>query len=95
MTHELKTPISTISLAAQMLMDNSLPADKKNYPYISKVVWEESRRLGFQVERVLQMAIFDKGKLKLKLKNVMLKICCCVSPIENLLRAVSRRLDSI
>ena len=70
MTHELKTPISTISLAAQMLMDNSLPADKKNYPYISKVVWEESRRLGFQVERVLQMAIFDKGKLKLKLKNV-------------------------
>ena len=74
MTHELKTPISTISLAAQMLMDNSLPADKKNYPYISKVVWEESRRLGFQVERVLQMAIFDKGKLKLKLKNVDLHL---------------------
>ena len=70
MTHELKTPISTISLAAQMLMDNTLPPEKKNYAYISKVVWEESRRLGFQVERVLQMAIFDKGKLKLKMKDV-------------------------
>lgn len=74
MTHELKTPISTISLAAQMLMDNSLPQEKKNYPYISKVVWDESRRLGFQVERVLQMAIFDKGKLKLKLKTVDLHL---------------------
>lgn len=70
MTHELKTPISTLSLASQMLKDQSIPFEKKNMPYISKVIDDESRRLGYQVEKVLQMAIFDKGKISLKLKAV-------------------------
>jgi len=70
MTHELKTPISTISLASQMLNDSSIPMENKNLPHISRVIETESKRLGYQVERVLQMAIFDQGQLRLKLKNV-------------------------
>jgi two-component system phosphate regulon sensor histidine kinase PhoR len=66
MTHELKTPISTISLASQMLGDNSLPPQLKNTDQISRVISEESRRLGYQVEKVLQMAVFDKGQVKLR-----------------------------
>jgi two-component system phosphate regulon sensor histidine kinase PhoR len=66
MTHELKTPISTISLASQMLNDASIPEEKKNSGHISRIIQTESKRLGFQVERVLQMAVLDQGHLILK-----------------------------
>ncbi len=72
MTHELKTPISTISLASQMLSDRSIPEEQKNLDQISRIIRAESRQLGFQVERVLQMAIFDHGQLKLKLEEINL-----------------------
>lgn len=70
MTHELKTPISTISLASQMLNDESISAERKNSGHISRIIQAESKRLGYQVERVLQMAVLDQGHLVLKRKEV-------------------------
>ena len=70
MTHELKTPISTISLASQMLGDKSIPPEVKNTEQIAKIITEECRRLGNQVEKVLQTSVFDKGMLKLRLGEV-------------------------
>lgn len=72
MTHELKTPISTISLASQMLEDGTISNTPKTIEQISKVISQESKRLSFQVEKVLQMAIFNEGRLKLKFKEVHL-----------------------
>lgn len=59
MTHELKTPISTISLAGQMLSDPSIRKSEGTLKHLSEVITEESKRLRFQVEKVLQMSVFD------------------------------------
>ncbi|WP_062122101.1 sensor histidine kinase [Geofilum rubicundum] len=69
MTHEFKTPISTISLASQMLKDAAVAKTPSTLQHISGVIQDESKRLSFQVEKVLQMAIFDKGKAGLKMKK--------------------------
>jgi two-component system, OmpR family, phosphate regulon sensor histidine kinase PhoR len=70
MTHELKTPISTISLASQMLRDNTVTNTPKTIEHITGIIFQESKRLTTQVEKVLQMAVFNEGKLKLKFKDV-------------------------
>jgi len=70
MTHELKTPISTISLASQMLRDASVSLTPKSVDHISSVIFDESQRLTNQVEKVLQMAVFNEGRLKLKFTEI-------------------------
>lgn len=67
MTHEFKTPISSISLAAQMLQDETIAKSPVMFNKISKVIMDESKRLRFQVEKVLQMSLFEKGGAQLKL----------------------------
>lgn len=67
MTHELKTPISTISLASEMLLNsNGNLSDDKKQKY-TRMIFDENLRLQQQVEQVLQMAILEKGSFKLEL----------------------------
>jgi two-component system phosphate regulon sensor histidine kinase PhoR len=70
MTHELKTPVSTISLATQMLKDNSILKSPEVFKHVTGVINDETKRLSFQVEKVLQMSLFDRQKSTLKLKEV-------------------------
>ena len=60
MTHEFKTPISTISLAAQMLNDPAVGKSPAMFKHISGVINDETKRLRFQVEKVLQMSMFER-----------------------------------
>lgn len=70
MTHELKTPVSTISLASQMLSDDSIEIDKTKLKSISKIIKDESKRLEFQIEKVLQISLFEKGSIHFNFKDI-------------------------
>jgi signal transduction histidine kinase len=70
MTHEFKTPISSISLAAQMLHDQSVRKSPAMLQQISNVIGDETKRLRFQVEKVLQMSMFEGRKATLKLQEI-------------------------
>ena len=70
MTHEFKTPISSISLAAQMLRDPSVRKSPTMLGQISDVINDETKRLRFQVEKVLQMSMFDRQKATLKIEQI-------------------------
>ena len=72
MTHELKTPISSISLAAQMLNDEAVTKSPTMMKHLGGVINDESKRLRFLVEKVLQMSMFDKKKVTFKKKELNL-----------------------
>lgn len=70
MTHEFKTPISTISLAAQMLKDKSVIKNPAMSEHIATVINDEASRLRFQVDKVLQMSLLDKHNVMFRLTVV-------------------------
>ena len=66
MTHELKTPISTISLAVEVLNDPTMASNKSLLTRYLGMINEENKRLGMLVEEVLQSAALDRNAFKLK-----------------------------
>lgn len=70
MTHELKTPIASISLAAQMFNDEAVAKSEKMTKHLIGVISDETKRLRFLVEKVLQMSMFDRQKVAFKKKEL-------------------------
>ena len=77
MTHEFKTPISSISLAAQMLCDDSINGNPSMMKRISKTIVDETKRLSFQVEKVLQISLLENEKSIMKFND------CDINQIVN------------
>lgn len=70
MTHELKTPISTISLASEMLMNPlNLGSEDKTRKY-ARMIFDENQRMQQQVDHVLQMAVLENDAFKLDMLPV-------------------------
>jgi len=69
MTHEFKTPISSISIAAQMLNDDSVRKSPEMLKHVSTVINDETKRLRFQVEKVLQLSLFDRKSGTVRLEE--------------------------
>jgi two-component system phosphate regulon sensor histidine kinase PhoR len=70
MTHEFKTPISTISLASEMLGDSSIAQTPEKQQRYLKMIRDENKRLSVLVESILQTSILDKGEFILKHSEV-------------------------
>ena len=70
MTHELKTPISSISLAAQMLNDDAIAKNETTLKHLGGVINDDTKRLRFLVEKVLQMSMFDRKNAVFKKKEL-------------------------
>jgi len=66
MTHELKTPISTISLSSEMILKNDFTDDPERLKRYANIIYKENKRLENQVERVLNVAKLDKHELILQ-----------------------------
>lgn len=72
MTHELKTPISTISLACEALNDPDMRGSEAQMRSFIGMINEENKRLGILVENVLRSAILDRGDMTLSVEPLNL-----------------------
>ncbi len=72
MTHELKTPIATISLACEVLQDKDVQKSENSRERYIKMITEENTRLGMLVENVLRTSLFEQGQMKMKVQVISL-----------------------
>lgn len=86
MTHELKTPIATISLASEMLKDKSISSIESSRMRYAGIIFEENKRLANHVEQVLQIARLEKGELQLNKEE---------RDIHGIIRSVVHHFDLI
>jgi two-component system phosphate regulon sensor histidine kinase PhoR len=89
MTHEFKTPISTISLACEALNDNDISQSTMLMHNYIGIISEENKRLGKMAEKILQTAVLDKVLLKVKQEDVDIH-----RVIEDVLKSMSIVFES-
>lgn len=90
MTHEFKTPIATISLAADSILSPMVITSKEKIERFSNIIKQENKRMLNQVEKVLQMALIDKKEFTLKVSDVDMHLVI-EQAIENVNLQVQRR----
>jgi two-component system phosphate regulon sensor histidine kinase PhoR len=90
MTHEFKTPISTIALSSDVLMRDDIAKNPERLKHYATIISEENQRLKRQVESVLQVSQIDSHKIALNISNIEMH-----SLIENIAKNMEPRLEEI
>ncbi len=70
MTHELKTPLATISLAIDAIGNKKVMEKPEKIQYFSGIIKEENKRMNKQVESILQSALLEKNEIGLNLQVI-------------------------
>jgi nitrogen-specific signal transduction histidine kinase len=84
MTHELKTPIATISLASNMLKRQQIVNNPPKITHYATVIHEENDKLQNQVEQVLRIARLERGDFKLQK---------CITDLHDLIQDAINTID--
>lgn len=94
MTHEFKTPIATISLAADSINSPMVIADPGKIQRFAHIIKQENSRMNNQVEKVLQLARIDRENLSLKIVDVNLHEVVAAA-LENISLQVEKRNGTV
>jgi two-component system phosphate regulon sensor histidine kinase PhoR len=70
LTHEFKTPIASIELAAKVLENPRICEQPQRLAEYVRIIGQQNKRLSIQVEKLLQMATIEKTKLRLNLEQI-------------------------
>lgn len=70
MTHEFKTPISTIGISAEVLTEPGIINQPDRLANYAAIISDQNKRLGHQIEKVLQIARIERNKMKLNIEYV-------------------------
>lgn len=70
LTHEFKTPVSTISLTIEGLLKFDIKKNPDKLDEYLNIAQKENKRLGLMIEKILNIAAFERGKLKMKPTDV-------------------------
>ena len=70
MTHELKTPLATISLATDALKNEKVLADRSKLEYFSGIIKDENKRMSKHVETILQAGLMDRQDIRMNIKVI-------------------------
>jgi len=70
MTHEFKTPIATISIAADSISNDKVIADEEKVRFFTGMIKKENLRMNDQVERILQIARLDKKEFEFNFRAI-------------------------
>ena len=88
MTHEFKTPIATISLAADSIANPTVAGKADKVSRFANIIKQENKRMNSQVEKVLQMALLDRRDFSLNISDVNMH-----DVIQNAVDNISLQVD--